>query len=147
MTGLLLILAALVCAMVGSELALRGTKLQTGLVRVMIVWGGVYLVGVYPLLRWGDTGPVVFTIFWGGAFLSWFGVRSHVESSILLRMLYLLRRQPMPEARLLDEYEAHYGQATRVEELVRGGLVSRNGEQLLVTPKGKRILRVAAKLR
>src|ERR1700733_9243702 len=145
MMGLLLVLAFLFAAMAGSEFALGGTKLQTGLARVLVVWGGAYLLGVFPLVRYGDIGPVAFTIFWGGAFLSWFGVRSHVESSILLRMLYLLRRGPMEEARLLEEYESHCGQAVRMEELFRGGLASNDGNRLAVTPKGRNILNVVSK--
>jgi hypothetical protein len=79
--------------------------------------------------------------------LSWFGVRSHIESSILLRMLYSLRRRPMTETGLVDEYLSHYGEAARTEELLRGGLASRNGDRLSVTSKGKRILNIVSKLR
>ena len=46
-----------------------------------------------------------FAIFWSGAFLTWFGVRSHIESSILLRMAYLLRGHPMQPGELLEEYD------------------------------------------
>jgi hypothetical protein len=42
MTGLLLVAAALLAAMIGSELALRGTKLQTGLGRVLVAWTVVW---------------------------------------------------------------------------------------------------------
>jgi hypothetical protein len=90
---------------------------------------------------------VPFTIFWGGAFLSWFGVRSHIESSILLRMLFLLRRHPMTESALIAEYTSLYGEAMRREELFRGGLAVRTGDRVSVSPKGKAILGVVAKLR
>jgi hypothetical protein len=133
--------------MVGSELVLRGTKLQTGLGRVLLVWATLFLAGVWPLFRYGDTGPVIFTLFWGGAFLSWFGVRSHIESSILLRMLYLLRQKPLAEAEVLAKYGAHYGEAMRVEELLRGGLTVKVGDVTTVSNKGKTILRVVALLR
>jgi hypothetical protein len=147
MMGLLVVAALLLAAMTASEMALRGTKLQTGLARVLVVWAAVWLAGLYPLLRYGDVGPVVFTIFWGGAFLSWFGVRSHVESSILLRMLYLLRGKPMTEAQLLETYSSQYGEAMRIEELLRGRMAARNGEGMTVTPKGKAILQVVSRLR
>jgi hypothetical protein len=147
MTGVWLALAALLAAAIASELALRGTKLQTGLARVVAAWGLVFLAGVYPVLRYGSTGPVPFLIFWGGAFVSWFGVRSHIESSILLRMLYLLRQQPMTDAELVAKYGAHYGPQMRMEELLRGGLAERDGERVSVTPKGKNILRLVVLLR
>jgi hypothetical protein len=146
-TDLLIVAAALLAAMAGSELALRGTKLQTGLGRVLAAWGAVYLVAIYPLLHRGAVSPIAFTIFWGGAFLSWFGVRSHIESSILLRMLYLLRPQPLTEGELLAAYGALYGEDKRREELLRGGLAVKIGEHLSVTPKGTTILRIVAKLR
>jgi hypothetical protein len=146
MTGLLIVAAALLAVMAGSEIVLRGTKLQTGLGRVLAVWTALYVVVMYFLVRYGDTGPLAFTIFWGGTFLSWFGVRSHIESSILLRMLYMLRQQPMTENGLMAEYMSCHGEAIRVAELFRGGLVRKIGDQLHVTPKGKAILSIVSKL-
>jgi len=147
LTGIWIVAAALLVVLVASELILRGTKLQVGLSRVLALWAAIYLPAVYFLSHRGDIGPVVFTIFWGGAFLSWFGVRSHIESSILLRMLYLLRRKPLTEAQLLAKYDCHYGKAMRIAELQRGGLVVRDGDQFFVTRKGKVILAAVAKLR
>jgi hypothetical protein len=147
MTDLFIVAASLLVAMIGSELALRGTKLQTGLARVLVVWAAVYLVAIYLLIRAGETGPIALTIFWGGAFLSWFGVRSHIESSILLRMLYLLRGRSHSEASLVAEYASHYGEAMRLEELLRGGMATKDGGRMSVTSKGQRILGVVAKLR
>ena len=102
---------------------------------------------VYPLFRYGDTGPIILLLFWGGAFLSWFGIRSNVESSILLRMVYLLRKRPMTDSDLVAEYGAHYGQAMRLAELYRGGLAVKEGERTSVTSKGRNILRVVSVLR
>lgn len=147
MTDLWLVIAPLLAVIVGSELALRGTKLQTGLGRVVLVWAGVFVVSVGLLARGSHASPLAFTIFWSGAFLSWFGVRSHIESSILLRMLYLLRQQPMTEARLLAEYGSRYSEMMRINELLRGGLAVKTGEHLKVTPKGKTILRIVSGLR
>ncbi len=147
MSSLWMVSVALLAVMGASELAPRGVKLQTGLSRILGVWALVWGLAVYPVLRWGDIGPLAFTTFWGGAFLSWFGVRSHIESSILLRMLYFLRRQPMTEAQLLRQYASHYGDSMRLEELLRGGMTTKSGERTSVTPKGKTILRIVAKLR
>ena len=147
MNSLLIVLGALIVVLVASELVLGGTKLQTGLSRVLVAWTLVYLPACYLLLRHGDTGLIAYTIFWGGAFLSWFGVRSHIESSILLRMLYLLRRQPLSDAEILAKYGSQYGENLRIEELLRGGLAEKSGERLVVTPKGRGILGVVARLR
>lgn len=147
MIGIWMVAGALLLVMIASELALRGTKLQTGLGRVLVVWAMLYLFAVYPLFHYGDIGPLPFTMFWAGAFLSWFGVRSHIESSILLRMLVLLRERPLSRAELLAKYAGHYGEQARIDELVRGRLAVREGAGLAVTAKGKGILRVVDLLR
>ena len=147
MIGVLIVGAALLAVMVASELVLGQTKLQTGLARVLAMWTAVYLAAIYFVVQYGNVGIVGFTIFWGGAFLSWFGVRSHIESSILLRMLYLLRQGPRDEAGLVNAYLAIGGENVRLEELLRGGMAVKQGDEFTVTPKGKTILTVVAKLR
>src|SRR5688572_7690128 len=110
MNGIAVIAGAMVVVMIASELVLRGTKLQSGLSRILPTWAIVYIVTVFLLVRSTPVGPVAFTIFWAGLYLSWFGVRSHIESSILMRMMYLLRRQSRTQESLVAEYESHYGQ-------------------------------------
>lgn len=148
MTGVTVVGSSLILALVGSEISLRGTKLQTGLSRVLVVWGLVYLGTMYWLIAAAEISTIAFTIFWGGAFLTWFGVRSHLESSILLRMLVLLRGRGMTERQLVNEYISTNGEAVRLEELFRGGLAQRDsGGRAMLTNKGKTILRCVAKLR
>jgi hypothetical protein len=147
MNGLAIVAAAVLAVAIGSELALRGTKLQTALGRVLLVWAGIYLPALAALVISGGASPFSFTLFWGGAFLSWFGVRSHIESSILLRMVHLLRGGPMAQATLVAEYLALCGQNARTEELLRGGLAAESAGELVVTAKGKNILAVVEKLR
>src|SRR5262245_10841224 len=99
-----------VAAMILSELALRGTKLQTGLARVLLVHflvAGSFLL--YLMLQHRPEWIAV-VAFWAGAFLTWFGVRSHMESSILLRMLFLLRKSSVSQSRLIEDYQTHYGE-------------------------------------
>lgn len=134
----------LVAAVVASEVALGPRKIQTGLLRVIAVYGAIGggLLLYFALVRRAEATS--FALFWAGAFLSWFGVRSHIESSILLRMVYLLRRGPLAAARLLHEYEARYGAEQRLEELVRAGLAAKEAKGgLRVTAKGRRIATVA----
>jgi hypothetical protein len=130
-----------------SEVFLKGTKLQTGLTRVLVVH--FLIVGILLIYYLFTVKSLVIAliIFWSGAFLTWFGVRSHMESSILLRMLYLLRRGSISESRLLEDYESHYGEAQRVEELFRGGLLAQSSKGPIVTRKGKFILRIVCFLR
>ena len=147
MTALAIVALALVSAAAASEIALGGTKLQTGLARVLVAWGLVYLVAIWWVLTTGQVSPIAFTVLWGGAFLSWFGVRSHIESSILLRMLVLLSRRPMAARQLIADYTVRCGEDARLEELCKGGLAQREGNRAVATVKGQKILRVVARLR
>jgi hypothetical protein len=148
MTLLTLTVAALVVAMIGCEVALGPTKLQTGLMRTVGVYGVTGGVVLLYLLFTRHAAVVPFAIFWSGAFLTWFGVRSHIESSILLRMAYLLRGHPMRPGELLEEYDKVYGANQRVDELFRAGLVVRQESgEIEVTAKGSRILSAAARFR
>ena len=148
MNAILWVGGAFVSALFFSEIALRGTKLQTGLNRVLAVHVTVvislliYFAFTARFDLWAAT-----LIFWAGAFLTWFGVRSHMESSILLRMLYLVRGRIVPEGSLLQEYESHYGQSQRLDELFRGNLLQQTPAGVVVSPKGKFILRIVSFLR
>jgi len=139
--------AAIVASAIGSELTLQGSKLQTRPTRVLAVWIGGYVATTAWLLGQGHTALVAFAVFWCGAFLLWFGVRSHIESSILLRMLCLLRHGPMTDAQVVAEYASLYGESRRLAELRRGGLVVEDHDGMHVTPKGKVVLLFASKLR
>ncbi len=147
MTQLSLAAGAVLVPVVGSEFALAGTKLQTALGRVLAVWLASYLAATVWVVRDTRAGIIALTILFGGAFLVWFGVRSHIESSILLRMLVLLRGRPMNDSRLVHEYNALYGESMRVAELCRGGLVEKRGERVQVTTRGKTVLFLVSKLR
>lgn len=133
-------LVLLVAAVVISEVALGERKLQTGLASVLRAWvvTGAMLLAHLALAR--GSGVLVAGVFWAGAFLSWFGMRSHVESSILLRMLYLLRGRTMTGDELVAAYERQYGPEQRVEELVRSGLAEKGPDGTRITAKGKSIL-------
>jgi hypothetical protein len=106
----------------------------------------VLIIAFYFLIA-GRAAWDALLIFWAGAFLTSFGVRSHVESSILLRMLYLLRKGTVFESDLLQQYEPQYGKAHRLENLFRGGLLKKGPEGTVVTPKGNFILRVVSLLK
>ena len=139
--------AGFVAAIIFSEFALRGTKLQTGLAKVLLVHFVVAAFLVVYLILNHRSEWLAILIFWAGAFLTWFGIRSHMESSILLRMLFLLRKGSISQSNLVQDYETHYGESQRLEELFLGGLLQRTPSDVVVTPKGKFILRVVSILK
>ncbi len=138
--------AALLAAAGLSELVLRGMKLQTGLVRIVAAWALPYAAAAGWSVR-HDASVIVLTIFWIGAFLAWFGIRSHLESSIALRMIYRLRERPMREGELIDAYLSTQSESMRLAELRRAGLIAAGAGAMCVTPKGKLVLRLTSLLR
>ena len=147
MTVVLVAAAGALAAAAGSEVALRCRKLQTALASILAIWIALFAAAAVWLRRATPDALVPSAIFWVGASLLWFGVRSHAESSILLRMLCLLRARPMRDGEILDEYASIYGESMRLAELRRGGFVANEGERPRVTPKGKAVLLVVSKLR
>jgi hypothetical protein len=147
MIQILILAVAFLLAVLISELALRGMKIQTGLFKVILIHGIIFVLTLVYLSRSRETALLGPAIFWTGAFLSWFGARSHVESSILLRMLFLLRANPLTASRLLSEYEADYGESLRIEELARTGLIVQGPNGVRVTRKGRWILNAVGRLK
>ena len=139
--------AAFFACIILCELVLKGTKLQTALIKVFLVHGLCWIALLIFLLANNESGIIAMTIFWAGAFLTWFGIRSHIESSVLLRMLYLLRQQPVSSDQLLSQYHSHYGKELRIEELIRGGLLESGSSELNVSKKGNLILRIVQLLK
>lgn len=147
MIDLAIVLIVLSVAIVTSEVRLGGRKVQTALPQLLVVWG---VLGLMIMAHFGAArgrGFFVFGVFWAGAFLTWFCVRSHVESSILLRMLYLLRGRARSGDELVADYERLYGEEQRRRELLAAGLAEEGPEGVRVTAKGKRILAGADWLR
>jgi hypothetical protein len=147
MSILLFAIGGFLAATACSEFALKGAKLQTGLAKVIVTHAAIAASILAYLLWRGGAGVVAVIIFWSGAFLTWFGVRSHMESSILLRMLFLLRKGPVSGDRLLQDYEGHYGQGERLQELFRGKLLEQTASGITITSKGKFILRIVSILK
>jgi hypothetical protein len=148
MSLILKVVAAFVVAVILSEfLLLSGRKIQSRLLGIFVVQSVLFFLTFIFIIPGGTIGIISLAIFWLGAFLSWFGVRSHLESSILLRMLYLLKFRPMKPGELLEQYEKHYGEALRIEELIHSALIRREAERFTLTRKGRWILNAAARLK
>jgi hypothetical protein len=120
-----------------------GRKLHSALGAVV----AVHVAGFFASAWFADVAVSAALVFWTGMFVCWFGVRSHVESSILLRMVYLLRHGPLSGNDLVRRYERHYGEAARLEELERGGLLRTTRDRTQLTGKGQLIVRTATLLR
>lgn len=144
MKSTLILFSGFMLAVLSSELVLKGTKLQTALLKVL----GIHLFWLIAisicLNRFLQFSFVVVFLFWMGAFLSWFGVRSHLESSILLRMLFFVRKEPMTEQDLVLKYENHHSEASRLEELFRANLLERSSNGFQITSKGRWIATAAS---
>lgn len=130
-----------------AEIILRGEKLQSKMGGLLSLFGIAGLATIAAAASLYNANYLATLIFWGGSFLSWFGIRSHIESSILLRLLYLLRTRPSREDELLKRYEDMYGRESRIEELLRAGLIRTDTEEPVLTPKGRTILRIADHLK
>lgn len=132
-----------VAAMIVSELVMFGRKIQTSFISVFIVHLATALI-IYLILSLNNhPSLILITIWWAGSFLSWFIVRSHIESSILLYMIYLLRENPgITVAQLLERYHSYYGADRRLEELIKGNYVERTHQGIVVSAKGMLIVKL-----
>ncbi len=138
------LISAFLLAAIASELPVRGRKLQSRLFLLLCIHAVALLSVLFFLNSAYGLCPASILIFWAGAFLTWFGVRSHLESSILLRMLSFLRTGPHSKDELLRRYASHDSTLSRTNELVHAGLLQQAPDGFSVTSKGRLILRLAA---
>ena len=146
MIALVLSAAGLLAAAVACELSLRGMRIQSGFARAFVCFALIGLTTAFSLDSINALPLASFVVLWIGGFLFWLGARSHVESSILLRMLYLLLSGARSHDELLDIYEEHYDLRTRVRELRAAGLVA-SGTPASLTATGKLVLALVRSLR
>ena len=123
-------LAAFLLAIALPEAFLRNSTMLAELRRVVVVHACAAALAAAWLL-WTDAGSVAsLAVFWLGAFLTWLTARSHVSSSILLRMTHLLRDGPLPKDELIARYHAAHGAPQRESELASAGLLGAAGPTL-----------------
>jgi hypothetical protein len=149
MAGLLVLGAVFAVAIVACDLLRAGSKLQAALGRIAIVHASGLAVSLIFLVATDLMRVVPILIFWCGASLAWFGVRSHIESSILLRVAYMLRGGPMTRGEVIARYDVHYGQTQRLANLVGGGLLRSRPDEAswILTTNGLRVVRLVSRLR
>ena len=137
------LLICTLAALATSELVLKGSRVQSALGRVIPVHAMAGLISMVTSVLLGNCFLTGLGLFWAGEFLCWFGLRSHLESSILLRMLVLLKAGSCSTGGLVREYLRGYGPAERVKELREAGLISDKTGGMVVTQKGKKVLKIS----
>ena len=137
---------AIICGMAGAILlggiVLREKKSQSGFTSYIVfnLVIGMTVLGAPKLTGCADIWAV--GVLWIGFVMSWFAVRSHVESSILLRMALMVRDGVQTADVLVACYRRVYGHEARVGELAETGLVSLEGGETSATRKGRVVLAV-----
>ena len=148
MNALMILTAGFGATTVVSEFVVRSGTVQAVLGRVAFVQVIGLISVITALVATGGISVVSVLIFWSGAYLTWFGVRSHLESSILLRFIYFLGSGPAAGPDLVSRYESFYGLAQRQRELFRAGLIAITDQSTTkLTRKGAAVASVVLRLR
>lgn len=140
---ILLLITLLALGFLAAEMLLVGRRLQNSLQRVLPIFLCLFGISVIGGLHLGYSKPFVLAMFWAGYFLTWFGLRSHLESSILLKMLTEIHEKALTKEELITTYMSIYGPKKRINELQVGGLVTEKNRALFLTDAGKRVVRIA----
>ena len=143
MTDALIVFGLFLGTTAASEL-LIANRLQSAFGRIVTAHA-VGLALALALVRRVEPGAVV--VFWIGMSTVWFGMRSHLESSILLQVLAALRDGPSARSAILARCLHDYGPEARAGELVRGGFLQATSHGLEPTRKGRLVARIAPLLR
>jgi hypothetical protein len=140
----LTVISGFFLAIILSELFLRKNKIHTSLVSIIIMHVVVFLVLylLQPIINI-KLNLIAVIIFWAGAFLAWFVVRSHLESSVLLQMIHLIgKHSDISKDNLCSLYESVYSPELRLKELIKGGLIENNPNKVIVSRKGHLIVSI-----
>ena len=130
-----------------AEFCLKEKRVQSCLPQVFPVFVLAAVINLVVGYFTGYNFPVLLGLLWAGVFLCWFGIRSHLESSILLHMLVLLREKPVSRQALIDAYLQSYGPAERLDELKHAGLLKPGSQgAVLLTPRGQRLVQIVQRL-
>jgi hypothetical protein len=136
----LLALAGFALASGMSQLAIGRRKVQSRLVLVAAIHLAVLfaILAAVPREDSAQIGGVL--IFWSGAGLSWFVVRSHLESSILLAMLLEIGDRSVTREGLIEVARKTHSFDRRLQELRGAGLLRDAAGAPHVTRRGRAVL-------
>jgi hypothetical protein len=122
---------------------LGAPKVQTRAGRV----AAVHVAIAAPLLvvanAWVGIDPLALMLFLAGTALSWFVVRSHLESSVLFAMLEEIEAGCGAPDELLRRFQPRAFEQ-RLDDLHAAGLVDTRADERCVTAKGSLVLRLFA---
>ena len=136
----ILVVCALFVASVAVSDRLITRKLQSALGRVLVPYAAGLAIA---FAMTGAVEPAALIVFWIGMLTAWFGVRSHLESSILLQMLIAVREHHSTRDEVLARCLRECGPAARTDELVHGGFLASSAAGLTPTRKGRLAARAA----
>ena len=142
MTSILLICCAFLSAVIIGEIIFRRAITQTclgGLIVLNILFA---IPTAYYLHNYRGISMVAVGIFWAGGFCLWFSVRCLIESSISLRMLVFLIKEPLGPEKLLSLYINYYGPEKRFKELLEAKLIQYSDNKPVISKKGELILSI-----
>jgi hypothetical protein len=124
-------------------MAQRGKNILSA-VKIIIMTHLCILIAVLSFVVTNHiVSPIAVLIFWGGAFLFWYGVRDHIENSILLRMVYMvLSCKSINPNKLFSLYESQYGVEPRLKKLERSGFIKYKNEDVQILDKGHRVVKM-----
>lgn len=144
--SLIFVCLSLLIYIISVELLLRNSKVQTALFKCLVLF---LIIGIITIpMAMDEIKLFVLFTFYSGFFLCWFLLRSHLESSIFLRILVLLHSQSLEKEILLERYHEDFGIAFRIDELLRGNLLQRDtAGEITCTNKGVRIQQIFSFLR
>jgi hypothetical protein len=122
MSALAICFVAFLLAIVLPEPFLRRSTMLAQLPKVVAVHAGCAAPTTAYLVACSAGSAGALWVAWAGAFLIWLTVRSHISSSILLRMVHMLGERPLSASELTARYELDHGSEHRARQLESAGL-------------------------
>lgn len=123
-----------------SELVLGDKKIQTVVFKLFFAFIVVLGLLIACLATVSTNNLFVFIVLELGVFISWFGIRSHLQNSILLRFTCYLREDSLTKSQLINVYQKNHGLKEKMKELEEAKLIRVDQQFFELTPKGKLVL-------
>lgn len=130
MSALAICGGAFVLAIALPEAWLRRSTMLAQLPKVVVMHACFAAPATVYLLASGAGSAGALWVAWAGAFLIWLTVRSHISSSILLRMVHMLWQGPLSASELTARYELDHGSEHRARQLRSAGLTRGEAQTL-----------------
>ncbi|MGE0785932.1 MAG: hypothetical protein AB7S26_09610 [Sandaracinaceae bacterium] len=146
MTALVAALGVLTVVALVAEVVVRGATVLARLPTVVAIFFAGAAIAIAVWIPLGGGSVACLLALWLAGFTLWLVVRSHVSSSISLRMAWMLARRPMSEPELLARYDEAYGAVHRGAQLRNAGLGEGAADGVRPTARGRWIVLLARAL-